>query len=77
MICGDLVRVKLTDPDPRGRTSGIILEFDTYKSTGPVTPIAEVHWCTGARSWIAIDRIELINVTQEIDELALSLADTF
>tara|TARA_Y100000034_G_scaffold120172_1_gene162789 strand:- start:738 stop:980 length:243 start_codon:yes stop_codon:yes gene_type:complete len=80
MKIGDLVRVNLTDTDPRGRTAGIILEFDTYQSGDPsvdAIDIVEVHWSNSGPAWIARDRIELINVVQEIDELALSLADNF
>ena len=60
---GDLVRVKLTDPDIRNRSSGIVLKFDVHHpdDSGLVIPIVEVLWDDGP-SWIDRDRIELCEV---------------
>ena len=66
MKIGDLVRVKLSDSDPQGRNSGIVLKFDTYHSqhefcgTTYVTPIVNVLWSNGL-GWINKHRIEVIS----------------
>ena len=58
---GDLVRVIPTDTDIRGRTAGIILEFDSYHpdSSSLVIPIAKVLW-PDKPGWIDLSRIEKI-----------------
>jgi hypothetical protein len=60
---GDLVRLKASDadaPDHR-RSSGIVLEFDTYHpdDTSLVIPIVKVLWPTDP-GWIDLARIERI-----------------
>ena len=58
---GDLVRVIPTDTDIRGRTTGIVLEFDSYHpdSSSLVIPIAKVLW-PDKPGWIDLSRIEKI-----------------
>ena len=63
MKVGDLVRVEKNDSDIRGRTSGIILKFDSSRTTG--TEIVEVLWASGP-SWILLQRIESIQACLNI-----------
>ena len=65
---GNLVRVKLSDSDIRGRDSGVVIRFDSYRpASRPSTePIVEVLWESGL-GWILKDRIEVID---ELDELS-------
>lgn len=58
---GDLVRVIPTDTDIRGRTAGIILEFDVFHpdSSSLVIPIAKVLW-PDKPGWIDLSRIEKV-----------------
>jgi hypothetical protein len=58
---GDLVRVKPSDSDPRARTSGIVLDFDTFRSDvgAAIIPIVKVLW-SDAPGWVASDRLERI-----------------
>ena len=63
MKVGDLVRVKLSDYDSRGRTTGVIINFDIYRrneGNGAAVAIVEVLW-GNKPSWIARDRIEVVN----------------
>ena len=61
MEIGRLVRVKPDDNDIRGRTSGIVLKFDSHRgSDNKIINIAEVLWSDGP-GWIAVNRIELLN----------------
>ena len=62
MKVGDLVRIKLSDSDPQGRSSGIVLKFDSYRAEhgDDVTPIVNVLWTKGS-GWINKDRIEVIS----------------
>jgi len=58
---GDLVRMKPTDSDHRGRVAGVVLKFDVHHpdSSSQVIQIAEILWNTG-KSWIDRSRIEAI-----------------
>ena len=57
------MRVKLSDHDLRGRTAGVVINFDIYrrnKGNGAAIAIVEVLW-GNKPSWIARDRIEVIH----------------
>ena len=62
MKVGDLVRINPSDPDPQGRSSGIVLKFDSYRAEhhDDITPIVNVLWTKGS-GWINKDRIEVLN----------------
>jgi len=69
MKVGDLVRIKLSDSDPQGRSSGIVLKFDSYEAVrvvpdsceiGDVIPIVKVLWSKGP-GWIDKNRVEVIS----------------
>lgn len=64
---GDLVRVKLSDTDPRGRDAGIVIRFDVHHpdSSNTMIQIVEVLW-GDEKSWIARERIE--SICQELTD---------
>lgn len=57
----DLVKIKNTDTDKRGRSAGIILKLDWHHpdSSDSRIRIAQVLW-GDSPSWIDASRIELI-----------------
>jgi len=59
MQVNDLIKIKDSDTDKMGRTTGILLKLDWHHpdSSNSRIRIAEVFWNTGNPGWIALARI--------------------